>query len=194
MINARKALAEEIAAKTDVEQGVKCEMSTLYLIRGVPGSGKTTLANMLGIPDHYEADMYFQSGFDASKLQDAHKWCMNKTRIALEAGHDVVVSNTFVHKWELIPYHELAAKNGATVVEIIVTGNFSSVHNVPSFTRRKMGMEFEYPDLLHRKHYYPIATLRSALKKIVYMIAYRGTMPVDNLIREIMAECLGVIK
>jgi len=50
----------------------------LILLRGLPGSGKSTFANLLG-GIHVEADQYFiQDGeykFDASKLKQAHNWC-----------------------------------------------------------------------------------------------------------------------
>jgi len=49
----------------------------LYIVRGIPGSGKSTFAKTLG-GNHYEADMYFigESGnynFDPTKIKDAHQ-------------------------------------------------------------------------------------------------------------------------
>ena len=73
-------------------------MKLLYIVRGLPGSGKSTLSAkmhkfiaMLDNPDycsssHWEADMYFENSdgrylFDASKLPDAHQWCQDKVEI-----------------------------------------------------------------------------------------------------------------
>ena len=45
---------------------------TLFILRGLPGSGKTTLAKSIGAV-HFEADMYFMEGneykFDVTKLK-----------------------------------------------------------------------------------------------------------------------------
>lgn len=41
---------------------------TLTIIRGLPGSGKSTLAKSIGIP-FFEADMYFRTVFNPSKLK-----------------------------------------------------------------------------------------------------------------------------
>ncbi len=55
--------------------------NTLYIVRGIPGSGKSTFAKTLG-GQHYEADMFFidENGvynFDFTKIKDAHQWCID---------------------------------------------------------------------------------------------------------------------
>lgn len=116
-------------------------MSTLYIVRGLPGSGKSTYAKSLGIP-HFEADMYFmQDGeykFDASNLKRAHAWCFFHVGDKLEKGKDVVVSNTFTTVKEMQPYFNLAEMYNADVVIVEVKTQYGSIHNVPKETLAKM--------------------------------------------------------
>lgn len=64
----------------------------LVLIRGLPGSGKSTIARAMAAYEHYEADMYFEKGgeycYDASKIKDAHEWCQRETRSAALGASD----------------------------------------------------------------------------------------------------------
>lgn len=116
----------------------------LILIRGVSGSGKTTLAKTLEmIPNSISicADDYFYTdgvyNWDVSKLRNAHKWCMYKTKRYFEIGYsNVIVHNTSTSEKEIKPYQNVADEYGAELVSIIVEnrhGN-SSVHNVPEET------------------------------------------------------------
>jgi predicted kinase len=101
----------------------------LFLLRGLPGSGKTTLANQLG-GSLVEADRYFMEygdyKFDASKLKEAHAWCREQVQNWMETngrGFDVpriVVSNTFTQEWEMKPYYDLAKEHGYMVFSLIV--------------------------------------------------------------------------
>lgn len=82
------------------------DIMQLILVRGLPGSGKSTharvIANEIFRCARIEADMYFVKDgeylFDASKLGEAHKWCLDNTRELLSDGVSVVVSNTFTTK------------------------------------------------------------------------------------------------
>lgn len=118
----------------------------LVLIRGVPGSGKSTLAKKLGYA-HFEADMYFELKgkytFDASKLQEAHKWCQNEVYKTLKAGKSCVVSNTFVKRWEMQPYLDMAKKENIPVRIIEATGNYKNVHGVPDEVIANMKQRWE---------------------------------------------------
>lgn len=118
----------------------------LYIVRGLPGSGKTTYAAGLGIP-HFEADDYFinEEGeycFDPSKLKDAHRECKNNVEYALMNARDVVVANTFTTVSELRPYIDLAVKYGTKVMLHTCTGNYESVHGVPEHTIERMRERF----------------------------------------------------
>ena len=122
----------------------------LYIVRGIPGSGKSTFAKTLG-GQHYEADMYFidENGdynFDVTKIKDAHQWCQSfvKTDMTLEYPK-IVVSNTSTQEWEMKPYFDLAKEFGYTVFTIIVENRHGgkNQHDVPEDKIEQMINRFE---------------------------------------------------
>ena len=126
----------------------------LYLVRGIPGSGKSTFAkNLVGEKDycHKEADMFFVDrdgnyNFEPSKIKDAHQWCQEEIEFVMKYNHSpVVVSNTFTQDWELQPYYELAIKHGYYVTSIIVENRHGGTneHGVPDEVLTKMRERFE---------------------------------------------------
>jgi predicted kinase len=132
---------------------------TLFLVRGIPGSGKSTFARHIW--NEYaicEADKYFlnketgEYNFDASKLKEAHEWCraqvemrMSDHQVNPQYYPEIVVSNTFTQEWEMQAYIDLAAKYGYQVVSLIVENRHGNpnVHNVPEETLEKMRKRFE---------------------------------------------------
>lgn len=121
-------------------------MKTLYLIRGVPGSGKTTMAKEMGLENHFEADMWFERNnipFKKELLSVAHEWCKQRVGRAMLSGNDIVVSNTFIRKWEMDPYLDLAFSFGYHVVVKIASGNYENVHGCPKETVDRMRTSFE---------------------------------------------------
>lgn len=116
----------------------------LYLVRGLPGSGKTTLSTNLS-PNVCEADMFFmrtgEYKFDMDSLPAAHFWCRNRCESFMRDGVDsVVVSNTLTSEDELKPYIEMANEFGYQVVSIVVENRHgkNSIHDVPKQTIDKM--------------------------------------------------------
>jgi predicted kinase len=109
----------------------------LILVRGLPGSGKSTFAKSLGCPC-FEADEYFVKDnrytFDGSKIKLAHQWCKDRTEQVMREGiKKIAVSNTFTQEWEMDDYYELAKQYGYTVFSVIVENrhNGTNVHGVP---------------------------------------------------------------
>jgi len=119
----------------------------LVLLRGLPGSGKSTIAKSLGIK-HLEADMFFiENGeykFNPSKIKNAHAWCQAECEHLMKWEFNIVVSNTFTQEWEMMPYIELAKKYGYKVHTIIVENRHGgkNTHNVPTETIEKMRNRF----------------------------------------------------
>lgn len=112
-------------------------MKSLFLIRGVPGSGKSTFAKTLG-GEHIEADMFFMKDgeykFDPTMIGSAHNWVQGVVEHWMDSSIEkIVVSNTFTQEWELKPYYELAEKYGYTVFSVIVENRHGGVdvHGVP---------------------------------------------------------------
>jgi predicted kinase len=134
-------------------------MKNLILLRGLPGSGKSTAAKLLGAGGsgtaHFEADMYFmQDGeykFDASKIKNAHNWCQSSVEHAMllnhTTGHNstIVVSNTFTQEWEMEVYYNLAKQWDYRVTSMIIENRHEGVniHGVPDEVLTKMRDRFE---------------------------------------------------
>lgn len=120
--------------------------NTLYIIRGISGSGKTTFAQKLlkEYPSlsHYEADMYFYKNgvynFDPKYLRAAHQWCFNSTEKDIKAGKSVIVSNTFTQLWEMEKYIYLARYLDINLIVYKTIGNYQNIHNVPQESVDKM--------------------------------------------------------
>jgi hypothetical protein len=125
---------------------------TLYLIRGVPGSGKSTFAWQLFksrlVQRMYEADDYFISAgeyqFDPRKLEDAHNQCKRNTWLALYEGMSVAVSNTSCAEWEVETYATIARETEANFVSIIVENRHDgkNIHGCPDAKVEQMKRKF----------------------------------------------------
>ena len=123
-------------------------MTKLVLIRGLPGSGKSTKAKTFEGYVHLEADMYHVRGggeyvFDPNSVKDGHSWCKKTATILMCNCVDVVVSNTFTQLWEMEPYLAFAKSVGADVEVIRMVGDYGNVHNVPDAIIEKMKGRFE---------------------------------------------------
>ena len=129
----------------------------LILLRGIPGSGKSTLGNVilncLPNENHHvlSADDYLindngEYKFNSSKLREAHNDCHEKCakRMKLEFSK-IVVANTFTEEWEMDRYYEMADRYGYRVHSIIVENRHDgkNIHGVPEDKLQQMKERFQ---------------------------------------------------
>ena len=132
----------------------------LYIVRGIPGSGKSTFAKMLVGEDFLvcEADKYFidketgEYNFDFTKIKEAHKFCQDTVETYMKDSlvndqfyREIAVSNTFTQEWEMRPYFELAKNYGYKVFSVVVENRHGGTnqHGVPEEVLTKMCERFE---------------------------------------------------
>ena len=120
-------------------------MRELILVRGVPGSGKSTYALKCWSDDRsaglsasvWEADMSMvdergEYKFDPNRLKHCHQVCQQSVCVDMGWGVErIYVANTFIRKWEADVYYALAKVWGYDVKVIRLEGNFDNVHGVP---------------------------------------------------------------
>ncbi|KAJ8000458.1 hypothetical protein DPEC_G00180330 [Dallia pectoralis] len=104
---------------------LQLEGRVLVMLRGAPGSGKTTLAraileqNPQGVV--LSTDDYFcrhgEYFYDPSVLGEAHEWNHNRAKVAMETScSPVVIDNTNMQGWEMRPYVAMALRQNYKVL------------------------------------------------------------------------------
>ena len=147
-------------------------MATLYIVRGVSGSGKTTFAKELAerfACRYFEADMYFvrvdgSYTFNPAMLPKAHEWCFDQFASEVFYSQNVIVSNTFTRLWEMRKYIDLALESSYQVRIITCTGRYQNVHGLTEEMVDKQRARFQTnKEIAEELHYN-----RAKYGKIVY--------------------------
>jgi predicted kinase len=131
----------------------------LYILRGLPGSGKSTKArklvreSLIASADHFFIQPNGDYLWKASEIGNAHAHCRGFARALLSNGLDCAVDNTNTMNREFKPYIDLAMKYGHKIKIIMPETEWAwdveecakrNTHNVPVDAIQRMKDRFEY--------------------------------------------------
>ena len=127
----------------------------LVILRGLPGSGKSTAARCIRGVVCSTNDYFIRNGkyeFNPSKLGEAHTACREKAKGLLERGQSVVIDNTNMQRWEYEAYIDMAfdTPNCRLLVLHVYDGGLSdeelfsrNTHGVPLEAIKRMRARWE---------------------------------------------------
>lgn len=131
----------------------------LILVRGMPGSGKSTFAkeyaDRLGIM-YVESDMYFYRNgggyqFDINQLRYSHGWCLDTVKVMLMTKGIAIVSNTFTQFREMKEYVDFCKEHDFGLDVFTMNSRFQNIHNVPEDVLKRMSDRFHSHESIIRK-------------------------------------------
>lgn len=125
-----------------------------FILRGLPGSGKSYWAKEVKDAKIVSADAYFMVDgkyqFDLSKLREAHNWCLLKfmEHITNHRPETIIVDNTNIRIFEFSPYYRIAEVFGFEVKIVQIQRDLekcilNNIHSVPKETIELMAKSFE---------------------------------------------------
>jgi predicted kinase len=159
-------LAQEdmfMGVKTDLLNGDIGNDLMLAIIRGLPGSGKSTIAKRLYGHNHQtvilETDMYWYRNadrkyeFEFEHLNRAHRWCLQTAEAFLAQDRNVVIANTNLTFSEVKHYVDFAKRLGAHIFVHTLSKdiNHGSIHGVPPEVMERMYNKIEEHELFMEK-------------------------------------------
>lgn len=125
----------------------------LFLIRGLPGAGKTTFAevvaeegDVLVTPDDFILNEQGEYAWSPERLQEAIQLCHAKVNKAMEEGVSRIFVHSVLNKFEHTAYYRERAKQHGYRVFSLITENHhggKSVYPVPEETMERFREEFD---------------------------------------------------
>jgi predicted kinase len=129
-------------------------MTNLLIIRGLPGSGKSSLAQVAVAAGftHLEDDMYHHTDegdyeFEWARNDAAFEWLLHTTKRLLMHGQSVVVSSVFTTNATMAPYFKFCEACGIRITVARMEADHGNIHDVPKWVLGKMRDEYEVLNL-----------------------------------------------
>jgi broad-specificity NMP kinase len=136
---------------------------TIFILRGLPGIGKTTLAEVIRLihkdTQVLSSDDFFYDpvtkthSFDKERIQEAHKWNFDRYKKAIEMKTPVIIiDNSNVKKFHYHHYLDYGQRHDYLVSVVLIPHNDTfdrelterNTHGVSRDTIRRMRKEFEF--------------------------------------------------
>lgn len=151
------------------------QRKVLYIIRGIPGSGKSTLGELVAdqafSADEYMVDERGKYKFDPTRLKECHDYCFRSVVSAMKVGTQPIlaVCNTFSQEWEYMRYIFVALAYGYDPIGVNVQGLHENIHGCPGDQVLNM----------HGRFQHNIAHSIAFAKEIMEGLPYRGSFGSD---------------
>ncbi len=136
---------------------------TIEILRGLPGTGKTILAEVLkrvhkdsvilSSDDFFYDPVTKTHSFDKERIKEAHEWNFERFKKEIEKGTpNIIVDNSNVKKYHYHHYLDYGQRHNYLVSVVTIPHNDVSdkelternIHSVSRETIRRMRKEFEW--------------------------------------------------
>ncbi len=131
-------------------------MAKVYILRGIPGAGKSTWAEGTDDPpgvevvcsaDHYMVNSEGGYEFRADMLSAAHEKCLRKfvDEIKWDDVDGVIVDNTNILTAEIAPYYQVAKARGhdVRIVQFMCDPAIAASRNIHGVSAQKIWQMYQ---------------------------------------------------